>query len=885
MSIFFIVCFFICFSPFLFAVLPVTDGLVIHLDASQITGVADGAPIATWSDLSGLGNDALQTLADAQPTYVTASPDVNDLASVRFDGVDDWVDLADVVDVNSFTLFLVGKFNSIGGDQYFISGQSGDPVLDNRVRIAQYDWSTQFRFRAGTTDYSTPEKNTAAHTFGLNSVSDAWLDGSFVDGQTNTASGLTPALSLGSYKEGSSGFLNGDIAEVVLYNRVLDAAEVAQVSAELNTKYATAQSTNTQSSITVDYAVDLGASNQVASGLLHGISADHPAQYLIDGIKVNAVRGADYYGYLPNCYEADTYNRIKATGADLMIGLYYRAKESGYWPGDGGDWQTWRDICTDIYNEAQTNNYDIYSWIPWNEPRLQWGNLNTYKRAHKEAYQTIKALNPAARIQAPEDHAYSLSFLSDFLTYCRDNGCLPDILAWHELSQDPLDVEAHCSEIKSWMQNNGITPMPIAVTEYQGGSYSNDNTSIPGVNVYYLASMERAVQHGFAFGLHACWSWSGSDSNFIATLADMANKDGANLPRGLWWNYNAYKDMTGRKVQVGISGSNGDAFASLDNDMNRSIILIGTKNYTTYHDVSLNLNNIPDSLTYNGKIHIRAEMIRDEMVLMSPEVMVAGDYSISGGAVVLDLPTLDPKASYMVYVSPATSDAPATSYESEALSATFTAGRTHRVFDEAAASGGQTTILEATADGDYVEYQIPSPGEGVYNLSAILESMDDHGFMQLYINGQSMCPPEDQYSDTEGYYANDFGNIYVGSGDLYLKFVVVGQNPSSQGKWIVFDRFDLTKLSSQIFEPTNCQDVQSLGYRLDEDLNGDCQIGIADLMLLTDQWLSSSPVAVPPNYSPDIVADNEINLADFTAMANQWLVCNDPATVGCIENW
>ena len=38
------------------------------------------------------------------------------------------------------------------------------------------------------------------------------------------------------------------------------------------------------STITVNYAVDQGASNQVASGLLHGVSAGYPAQYLIDGI-------------------------------------------------------------------------------------------------------------------------------------------------------------------------------------------------------------------------------------------------------------------------------------------------------------------------------------------------------------------------------------------------------------------------------------------------------------------------------------------------------------------------------------------------------------------------------------------------------------------------
>ena len=93
---------------------------------------------------------------------------------------------------------------------------------------------------------------------------------------------------------------------------------------------------------------------------------------------------------------------------------------------------------------------------------------------------------------------------------------------------------------------------------------------------------------------------------------------------------------------------------------------------------------------------------------------------------------------------------------------------------------------------------------------------------------------------------------------------------------------EITVIGNQL---TNCQQVQSLGYRLDADLNGDCEVEMADLMLLIDQWLSSSPEAATPNYSPDLVADNEINLADFAVMAGQWLICNDPEIAGCIMNW
>ncbi len=84
---------------------------------------------------------------------------------------------------------------------------------------------------------------------------------------------------------------------------------------------------------------------------------------------------------------------------------------------------------------------------------------------------------------------------------------------------------------------------------------------------------------------------------------------------------------------------------------------------------------------------------------------------------------------------------------------------------------------------------------------------------------------------------------------------------------------------------TNCQQVQSSGYRLYADLNGDCEIEITDLSLLANQWLSTSPAVVAPNYSADLAADNEINLTDFSVMADQWSICNNPEISGCIINW
>lgn len=562
----------------------------------------------------------------------------------------------------------------------------------------------------------------------------------------------------------------------------------------------------TSSTITIDYAVDEGPSNQVASGLLHGIGSEKPNQYLIDGIKVNAVRGADYHKNLPSFYEKDIYDRTKETGAELMIGLYYYVVEDSYRPGDNGDWDKWADICKSVYNEAQTNNYEVYSWITWNEPRLQWGDMNKYFEAHHVAYDAVKSLDASAKIQAPEDHAYNFDFMKQFLTFCKEHDCLPDVLAWHELSDNPLDIAGHCSQIKSWMEENDIVPMPMTVTEYQGISYGNDNTSIPGTNVFYLASMERAVKYGFEFGLHACWTRVGDDPEFIPTLADMADRDSASLPRGLWWNYNAYKHMTGKKVGVEVVGGNGDALASTDSIMKRSIALIGTRNYETPHNVSISLINIPEYLIFNNEVNVRVEMIPNAMILMSPEEVISGDFSVSNHSVSLTLPTLEPKASYVVYVSPVTSASYSLSYEAESLIATHSSGSSLNISSESTASGSEYSEFQATENDEYVAYTIPSPGAGVYSLSAILKGGSDHGFTQLYLNGVSVGSPEDQFMEGSEYYINHFGHIQVGAEDLNLRFIIVGKNPAASRKNLGFDKFVLSPLK---FETMRIQENET----------------------------------------------------------------------------
>jgi hypothetical protein len=151
----------------------------------------------------------------------------------------------------------------------------------------------------------------------------------------------------------------------------------------------------------------------------------------------------------------------------------------------------------------------------------------------------------------------------------------------------------------------------------------------------------------------------------------------------------------------------------------------------------------------------------------------------------------------------------------------------------------------------------------------------DNRTADLIVNGKIIAS-EIQFPSTGTWSTWDFVTVYAGT-DAGL-FDVRLQSTSTTG----LPNVDYMEVIGGVI---NCQQVQILGYRLDADLNGDCRIDLPDLALLVDQWLSISPEAVAPNYSPDLIVNNNIDFADFAAMAEQWLICNDPENAGCIVNW
>ena len=214
----------------------VTDGLVMYLDAKQISGVADGSPLAVWEDVTGNDNDANQMSADNQPVYSASSAYFNS-GTVQFDAVNDWMKLNDsMINVGSFTFMAVGRFRGTGSDdQYIVGGQN--LTGDTRLRIKQEATYGNVAYKVGDSSQQYgPSADTDPHMFTVTSEMKGYHDGVSVANDINSSTLNPDFLNLGSMA-GYKDYFGGELAAVLIYDRVLTEAEMTTVHNCLDAKY------------------------------------------------------------------------------------------------------------------------------------------------------------------------------------------------------------------------------------------------------------------------------------------------------------------------------------------------------------------------------------------------------------------------------------------------------------------------------------------------------------------------------------------------------------------------------------------------------------------------------------------------------------------------
>ena len=279
---------------------------------SDSLALSDGASVSAWSDSSNNGWTASQGTGANQPVFKTNI--INGRSILRFDGSNDTLSTSDLGLSQPDTVLLVGKQTSKSTPGRFL-----DAVINRQ--LLGLSTSGFFDCYAGSASLN----DAVDHSGGFHILSMAFNGASsfgYVDG-TQVVTGNPGSGGLGTTYLGSdsgSGVLNGDLAELIIYNSLLSTTNRQNVERYLSTRY----------------GVSIGG-----TGCLDKFSSIQPG-------FLNTVSGGDLDPFTQN-------NKISYTiqAADtLSAGTYYwrvRAKDplgSGTW----GSWSATRSFTVSFGN-------------------------------------------------------------------------------------------------------------------------------------------------------------------------------------------------------------------------------------------------------------------------------------------------------------------------------------------------------------------------------------------------------------------------------------------------------------------------------------------------------------------------------------------------------
>jgi hypothetical protein len=215
-------------------------------DAADPTTITQsGGFVSQWNDKSGNARNVSQAVGANQPA--TGSSTLNGLNVLTFDGTNDVLTSAsNSVDFTAITAFAVFKHTAFGTVAptpriLEISNVSGGGILlilrddspndDLAQLIINRDVASTYTSANGTMPVNTPRKFTAVWRGAYTSADyvfrfeDSEKIGTTVSGSGTKTSNLNVPLRVGNAQNGARSF-QGDIAELVIFNRALTLAEI-----------------------------------------------------------------------------------------------------------------------------------------------------------------------------------------------------------------------------------------------------------------------------------------------------------------------------------------------------------------------------------------------------------------------------------------------------------------------------------------------------------------------------------------------------------------------------------------------------------------------------------------------------------------------------------
>jgi cytoskeletal protein CcmA (bactofilin family) len=198
-------------------------GLLLHLDASEVTGVNNGDPVVQWDDQSPNANHGTQTNAAYRATYVASDAAINNKPALSFDGDNDQYQY---INLAARTVFFVAKADAKSANLDGILGKAG--ADDGIRRSGDGAWAHP----GDGNDFTNP----GGSTFYINGAptgavgENVWHIAEAVRG-----GGAMNFDKVGQYFAARD--FPGDIAEVLIFGGVLSEDDRQNIGGYLELKY------------------------------------------------------------------------------------------------------------------------------------------------------------------------------------------------------------------------------------------------------------------------------------------------------------------------------------------------------------------------------------------------------------------------------------------------------------------------------------------------------------------------------------------------------------------------------------------------------------------------------------------------------------------------
>ena len=473
--------------------------------------------------------------------------------------------------------------------------------------------------------------------------------------------------------------------------------------------------------------------------------------------------------------------RVESIGAKIQIRL---ADVLPGWPYKFQNMDHWKNEVKSVINDKlKSNNKNFDGYEIWNEPNDTWkSNIDFNSGLWKQTYDLIRQMDPGAKIIGPSYSFYHASKMEDFVRYCSQNNCMPDVVSWHQWGSGGFvgSVETYRNLEKKY----NVKPRPLSINEYSSTEHSEEGC--PGLSIPFIAKFER---HGVESAMISWW--------FVplpGRLGSLLTKD--NERGGGWWLYKWYGDMSGymAKVTPPNDKSDGvDGFAALDKKKGFASIVLGGN---TRGDVNVNISGIPSA--FGNKVNVIVEYVvweNKDKAVPSTNLVSDKEYDVNDGKITVPVNITNTKYGYRVYITPIIPQAPykdvAAAVPGKIEVENYDVGGPGKSFldKDDDNKGGEyredaVDIVKAvdgyaigyTQEGEWLEYTVNIDREQEYALQVRYATTSENTGMKLYVDDKMVLDNIvfEKSAGWDAYATLDAGMVKLLKGEHVLKMEIVG---------------------------------------------------------------------------------------------------------------